>query len=650
MRKRARKYLLILAAGTGLLLPAFAYAGKPPQVPIAVSPSSGSPDPTSILNGVEMNYLSGNAEIHVVGPNGVPIAQPVVVTLLRTGGQLYGRETTKAGFVKFERVPYSEFTIQIVTAGYQPATKSFEVSGPGAVSVTVNLQPMEAEEAAASVGFYALSPRTQRDVGKAMEALRAKKPNDARKHLEAAYKAAPKSAEVEYLFGVYASQTNDPVRAQSYWTKTLELDPKHLNALLAIGQDLLHENKSADAERYLERAVETAPSSWRAQALLSEALVIEGKPDEAIKHAQKAIELGHDRAASAQLVLARAMLVKGNKDQAIPILVSYVQGHPADKETAKYLDRLEHPQPGDAPGDAASSAREMAAITSAATALPVPSNWLPPDVDESVPPVDAGSTCNVDDVVRKAGKQIMVLVSDVDRFAATETLTHESIDKYGMASAPEKRKFNYVASIQEVQQGFLNVEEYRSTASGGPAEFPGGVATNGLPALVLIFHPHNAVDFAMTCEGLAQLSSGPAWQIHFKQRPDKPNVIKRYRIGADGPSYPVALKGRAWVSADNYQIVKLETDLVAPVPQIKLVADRTDIEYGPVKFAKGNVSMWLPQSADVYYDWMGRRIHRRHSFSNFMLFAVDDKQKISTPKVDPAPSDDGPGDATKQNQ
>ena len=260
------------------------------------------------------------------------------------------------------------------------------------------------------------------------------------------------------------------------------------------------------------------------------------------------------------------------------------------------------------------------------------------------------ATCNVDDVVRKAGKQIMVLVSDVDRFAATETLTHESIDKYGMASAPEKRKFNYVASIQEVQQGFLNVEEYRSTASGGPAEFPGGVATNGLPALVLIFHPHNAVDFAMTCEGLAQLSSGPAWQIHFKQRPDKPNVIKRYRIGADGPSYPVALKGRAWVSADNYQIVKLETDLVAPVPQIKLVADRTDIEYGPVKFAKGNVSMWLPQSADVYYDWMGRRIHRRHSFSNFMLFAVDDKQKISTPKVDPAPSDDGPGDATKQNQ
>jgi hypothetical protein len=58
--------------------------------------------------------------------------------------------------------------------------------------------------------------------------------------------------------------------------------------------------------------------------------------------------------------------------------------------------------------------------------------------------------------------------------------------------------------------------------------------------------------------------------------------------------------------------------------------------------------MWLPQSADVYYDWKGRRIHRRHSFSNYLLFAVDDKQKISVPKVDETSTDSVPGDAVKQ--
>ncbi len=248
----------------------------------------------------------------------------------------------------------------------------------------------------------------------------------------------------------------------------------------------------------------------------------------------------------------------------------------------------------------------------------------------------------------------MELAKDVDRFTATETLTHQSIDKYGLPSAPEKRTFSYVASIEEVNHRFLNVEEYRLDKDGGPAQFPEGVATNGLPALVLIFHPFNAPDFTMTCEGLARLSTGLAWQVHFKQRPDKPNVIKRYRIGADGPSYPVALKGRAWISADKYEIVRLEADMVAPIKQIRLAADRADIEYGPVKFAKGNVSMWLPKSADVYYDWMGRRIHRRHSFSNYMLFAVDDNQKISKPKTDSTTGDSSPdggsGAAPKQKR
>ena len=642
MHKRLLKYSLILAIGTGSLLPVGANAGMPPQA----TPTQ----PSLAADRMEMAYASANAEIYVKGPNGAPIDHPVVVTLLRTGGQFYGQDTTKAGFVKFERVPYSEFTVQIIAPGYQPATKRFEVAGPGAVAVTLNLQPLEAEAAAESVGFYALTPRTQKEVGKALEALRDNKPNDARKHLEAARKGAPANPEVEYLFGVYASQTNDPVQAKSYWMKTLELEPKHLNALLAVGQDFLHENKSAEAAQYLKQAVEVAPSSWRAHALLAESLVLQKQDDEAINHAKRAIELGHERASSAQLVMARAMIEKGDKEQATHILEAYSQGHPQDKETAQYLERLKNPKPGDLAGDATSAASAMAAVTAAATELPVPSNWLPPDVDESVPPVAPGASCNVDDVVRKAGEQIMILVSDVDRFAATETFTHQSIDKYGMASAPEKRKFNYVASIQEVRHGFLNVEEYRSTGSGGPAEFPGGVATNGLPALVLIFHPYNAVNFAMACEGLAQLSSGPAWQVHFRQRPDKPNVIKRYRIGADGPSYPVALKGRAWISAGSYQIVRLETDLVSPVPQIRLAADRADVEYGPVKFTKDNVSMWLPKSADVYYDWMGRRIHRRHSFSDYVLFAVDDKQKISAPKVDVAPADGGPSNPPNQEK
>jgi len=634
MNIRTLLYSLILPAAAYFFLPLDAHAGRLPQVPAAVSPAPAIIDPSTGFNGTEMAFGSANAEIHVTGPGGVPLEESVVVTLLRVGGQMYTQGTADAGFVKFERIPYSEFTVQVVAPGYKTASKQFEVNGPGAVSVVLSLQPLEAEEAAASRGFYALPRNVQRDVGKALEALRANKPNNAIKHLQAAQRGAPNSAEIEYLFSLYSTETKDPVQARAYWMKTLEFDPRHLSTLLAVGQDFLRSGKPAEAMPYLKRAVNVDRNSWRAQALLSEACVLQDMNDEARNHALRAIELGHDRASAAELVLVRVMVQKGEVNQAIPKLEAYVKAHPTDKDTANYLERLKHPPAG----SAGPASGEMSVVSSADDAFPVPSNWLPPDVDASVPAVEPGVSCNVDDVVSKAGKQLMELAKDVDRFTATETLVHESIDKYGIASAPEKRIFNYVASIQQVQHGFLNVEEYRSTVSGGPAEFPGGVATNGLPALVLIFYPNNADDFTMSCEGLARLSDRLAWQVHFKQKPDKPNVIKRYRIGADGTSYPVALKGRAWISADTYQIVRLETDLVAPMPQIRLKADRAEIEYGPVIFAKSNVSMWLPKSADVYYDWMGRRIHRRHSFSNYLLFAVDDKQKISVPKADDAPS------------
>lgn len=109
----------------------------------------------------------------------------------------------------------------------------------------------------------------------------------------------------------------------------------------------------------------------------------------------------------------------------------------------------------------------------------------------------------------------------------------------------------------------------------------------------------------------------------------------------NGPNYPVRLKGRAWISAENYDIIRLESTIVAPVPQIHLLADHTIIEYGPVNFRQADTTLWLPVSAEVYCAWLGRRFHRRHEFSNYLLFGIDDQQQINAPKA----RDDGRGAA-----
>lgn len=642
---RNQKYLqVVLIVSSGLFLPVKVWAASPSPSPGGQVPVGSSPTMTQGQAHMEDVDKQGDIDVFLKGPNGASLDGSAVLTLMKMDGTVIDQKTAKNGYVRFNGVRASEYKIQVLAPKYEATSKQLEVQERSLAKINIELTPLSAEDAASSVALYSLAPKTQREVAKALEDLRANKANDARKHLEAAQKAAPASAEIVYLFGVYSSQVKDPLQARAYWMKALELNPKHLSALLAVGQDLLQDKKATEAMPYLTRASEAEPSSWRAHALLAEGYVLQKQYDEAAKQAERAIQLGHEQAAVVQPLLARALAARGDREEATKVMQVYVTAHPADTAASKDLETLK--QAGEVSSDSAAS--EMAAMNKDATALPMLSKWMPPDVDEKVPPVEAGTACAVDDVVAKAGQQLMTLISDVDRFAATESLVHESIGRTGLASTPEKRKFAYVVSIQEVQRGYLNVEEYRNGAGGATADFPDGVATNGLPALVLIFHPYNAKNFEMTCEGLGRWNGGLAWQVHFKQRPDKPNNIMRYRIGADGPSFPVALKGRAWISADNYQIERLETDLVAPVPQIRLVADHKAIEYGPVKFAKANVNMWLPQSAEVYYDWRGRRIHRRHSFSDYMLFGIEDKQKITVPKVDDATADTAPSEAPKQ--
>lgn len=589
---------------------------------------------TQLANAGHMNAVVDTAalDVSLKGTDGKPVEGAAVVTLLKLSKQFYRQETAKAGHILFENVSATQYFLQVVAPGYETAMKQVEAYRDEVKPVTIELQRLSVEDAAASAAYNSLTPKAQKEIGKALELLRAKKTVDARSHLDAANRIAPNQAEAQYLYGFYSSEMGNAEQAKSYWMKAVESNPRHLLALLSLADALLRENHASEALPYAMRAAEAEPSSWRAHAILASTYLGLGSADEAVNQAERAMELGHGQAAVVQPILAGALARKGEKTRAIALLQTYLQEHPSDAGAKKLQERLQTASSADVATEASSpTAEELSISTGAATSLPLPSSWMPPDVDEKVPAVEPGAVCVLEDVMQNAGKRMQEFVANVDRFTATENLIHKSVNKLGLSSLPETRKFDYMVSIAEIKPGVFNVEEYRGGHT--QEEFPGGVATYGLPSLALIFHPFNAKNFEMTCEGLGRWGGGLAWQIHFRQRADKPSTMRAYKLGMDGPIYPVALRGRAWIAAESYQVVRLETDLVAPVPEIRLLADHAAIEYGPVRFRNRNVEMWLPQSAEVYFDWRGRRIHRRHSFSNYLLFAVDEKQRISEPKT-----------------
>ena len=97
--------------------------------------------------------------------------------------------------------------------------------------------------------------------------------------------------------------------------------------------------------------------------------------------------------------------------------------------------------------------------------------------------------------------------------------------------------------------------------------------------LALVFHPHMRDNFEMMCEGLGDWHGQATWLVHFHQRDDRPNRMHSYKVG--NRIHPVGLKGRAWITADKFQIMRIEAEMVNPMPEIRLAQRTSDRRIRP---------------------------------------------------------------------
>jgi hypothetical protein len=256
-------------------------------------------------------------------------------------------------------------------------------------------------------------------------------------------------------------------------------------------------------------------------------------------------------------------------------------------------------------------------------------HWLPPGVDAVVPINVADAPCSLPAVLHGVGQRMKQLVDDLQKFRATEHIEHFKVDADGRRHTPQRRTFDYVVSVSQASTGAFELDEFRN-GNVGRDQFPAGIATEGLPALALLFHPTLAADFYFKCEGLGYWEGRPAWRVRFEQRADRPNRIRDYVV--KNVHYPIPIKGRAHIDAATLEVLRLESELDEPVDKIGLTVERFTINYAPVQFRTGAQELWLPQTAELYVEQKGHRYYREHSFKNFQVFAVNTNQKVQPPR------------------
>jgi hypothetical protein len=252
-------------------------------------------------------------------------------------------------------------------------------------------------------------------------------------------------------------------------------------------------------------------------------------------------------------------------------------------------------------------------------------DWVPPDIDQVVPAVRTDTPCPLPQILGEASNRVRELGENLQRFSAKERIEHVEVDKDGKPRNTNTGVFDYVAEIRQDVPGQTYIQEYRLGGEAlGTSPLP--LVDTGTAAFALIFHPRHIDQFAIQCEGMAELGTRPVWQLHFAQRPDRVNDFHAFSV--DHTLFRVKLKGRAWIAADNYEVVRLETDLIEPIRAIGLQVEHLLINYSPVEFRKRQLQLWLPDSASLYVDYHGHRYKRQHTFSDFQLFWVETEEKV----------------------
>lgn len=638
MRSALRTALVILVAGLAVPFAVFPQAQRPtpprPTEPSATSPTASAVSLIVYLRTQDGQPLPDTAlpQIRIVSA-GVPL--PAFSSRMGDGWAFDGLQGNH------------EYDVEVTASGYVPGRERAsipDVAG-GSVSVIVFLRPADQELAfRPPAGQFVLAPKAAKEIERAVNDLQSGHVASAQKHAQKAMKLAPGNPYVQYVMGMTYLLPGEYAQAKPYFETSVSIDPKEALPLSALGTVRYRLGDYSGAIEVLTRAVQLDPKSWKSEWVLSAAYLQKKSYAEARDHAQQALKIDGQKAGEVKLLLARAEAELGDREGAIAVFEDFANQFPKNPQAGparEWAKRLREAPMKRAPAEEAKappvSALPLDANASAASLAPqapppeIPPrpDWAPPDVDAAKPFLIPNATCPLQDALKRAGEEAERLVRTLQEFSAVENFQEVELKRGGELENPTEQEFEYLVFIERPSARTFNVREYRQRGS-RERQLPVKLQDLGVPALALAFHPMVQKDLDWTCEGLGTWGDQPAWVIRFEQNPKAANVLSRFY----GPSrsYPLPLKGRAWVSERSSQVLHLDTDLVNAIQPINLKRQHFSIDYAPVSFRERQVELWLPRRVDAYIQFEGHYLHYYHRYSNFRLFWVGTTEKIGVPK------------------
>jgi tetratricopeptide (TPR) repeat protein len=412
--------------------------------------------------------------------------------------------------------------------------------------------------------------------------------------------------------------------------------------LVAYGTWLSWQYEPDKAEPFFQEALKIAPQDALALQELGRSLLLLGQAEAANDALKKALAAG--AGPEAQLLYTESWLRAGRLQEAAAEMNRYLNGR--DVRTMPLRVRKVWVSLQDQLKVAANPAN---AKTKAAKSHEVVDLLRRPPADLMPGLEPAQSQEPLGAILDAVGANILDLTKNFPNTSSIEAVQQEKLNRKGKVGEKLNEKFRYLCllSTKPLQPGFIE-SRADMTENGGMAKVlsEGFMLTNGFTSAALIFHPQYRTESTFRYLGQQMVNGRKTFVVAFAQIPPSSHLTGTFQYG--DRSSTTFTQGLAWMDSATYQITRLYTELLQPIPDLRVEKESTDIDFSQVHFKQGNEAWWLPQSVTVTLDWNGKILRNRHEYSDFKLFNVDASEKIGNPKGTAESSPPAPESAVKQ--
>ena len=388
--------------------------------------------------------------------------------------------------------------------------------------------------------------------------------------------------------GVMESWRHEPRSAADYFVEALKYGPQDPLSLQELGRaQLLIQNWGA-AEECLSKAIAAGAGS-EARLLRAEALLGEDQFQAASTEMTQYLDGRNVKKMPIQVRQLWAQIENRKEVEA-----AYVNAKPKGEAAIDYLHRP------------------------------------PRDLKGLEPATDQGQ---LDSILKAVGKTVAQFFQNFPNTSSLEQIHQEKSGHHHKAPATLDQEFQYLCFTPTNAWG-PGFDEYRVDSSGARASpqglYDGFMLTSGFASASLSFHPAYQPQATFRYLGRQKVDGRDTYVIAFAQQPAKARLNGVFTSGKIRMT--TLSQGLAWVDSESYEIIRLRTDLLMPLWEVKLERATTEIAFGEVYFKGVSKGFLVPRQVTVTVDWNGRHLRNEHRYSEFKLFNVEVVDRPRKPK------------------